>query len=434
MNGFLISAPMSGHGKTTVSVGLMAALVRRGLTVQPFKCGPDYIDTKFHQRITGRESVNLDLFFADETHIQELYSHYGSNADVCVVEGMMGLFDGYSKDKGSAAQIARALNLPVVLVVDASHAAYSMAALLQGYTRFNAEIKVCGVIFNKVGSSRHELMLREVCEDTGVECLGCIPRRESLNVGSRYLGLDFSENHVDDLEQMEQWVDLDRLLSLCSSDSNYRLIRQSHHLQIYNSDHNLKNCHNRVVMACNDESFSFFYKETIDTFASVVRFNPETEVPQLDACDLLYLPGGYPERHAEALTRNKAARSAISEYAEQGGGIWAECGGMMYLCKEILTDEGSWAMCGVLPYTVSARTADRKLSLGYRQFEMDGNQYRGHEFHYSQFVGEVPQSAVQIYDAMGHAVPSPIIRYKNVWASYTHIYIKPTPSPFQKKG
>lgn len=409
MKGFLISAPMSGHGKTTVSAGLMAALVRRGLTVQPFKCGPDYIDTKFHRRVTGRESVNLDLFFADEQHLQELYSSYGSDADVCIVEGMMGLFDGYSKDRGSAAHIAHTLHLPVVLVVDASHAAYSMAALLQGYTRFSAEITVCGVIFNKVGSARHEQMLREVCEDTGVECLGCIPRRDTLAVGTRYLGLDFSANLCH--EQMEQWVDIDRLLTLSSSKSDSRVETANRSVNPF-----------RVVMACSDESFSFFYKETIDSFASVIRFNPETDVPQLVDCDLLYLPGGYPERHAAALTLNEAARRAIRDYAERGGRIWAECGGMMYLCHEILTDEGAWAMCGVLPYTVSARAADRRLSLGYRQFEMDGRQYRGHEFHYSQFVGDTPKSAVQVYDASGNPVATPVIRHKNILASYTHLY------------
>ena len=178
----------------------------------------------------------------------------------------------------------------------------------------------------------------------------------------------------------------------------------------------------RALIARNKESFSFLYQETIDSFAQVRFFDPETEVPSFDDIDLLYLPGGYPEKHPEALVKNEACRKAIKAYVEQGGRVVAECGGMMYLCQSILTDEGDYPMCGVLPYRITARKADRKLSLGYRQFELDGKSYRGHEFHYTQFLGEVPVSATQVYDAKGNPVPTPVFRYKNVLASYTHLY------------
>ena len=178
----------------------------------------------------------------------------------------------------------------------------------------------------------------------------------------------------------------------------------------------------RALIARNKESFSFLYQETIDSFAQVRFFDPETEVPDFSGIDLVYLPGGYPEKHLEALVGNEACRKAIRDYAEQGGRIVAECGGMMYLCESIVTDEGEYPMCGVLPYKISARKADRKLSLGYRQFMLDGKEYRGHEFHYTQFVGEVPKSIVQVYDAKGEPVPTPVFRYKNVLASYTHLY------------
>ena len=160
----------------------------------------------------------------------------------------------------------------------------------------------------------------------------------------------------------------------------------------------------------------------IDSFGKVNFFDPERDVPDLNDIDLLYLPGGYPEKHLEALVSNEACRRAIRAFAETGGRIVAECGGMMYLCKSIVTDEGEFPMCGVLPYSITARRADRRLSLGYRRFILDGKEYRGHEFHYTQFLGEVPKSITQVYDAKGNPVPTPVFRYKNVLASYTHLY------------
>ena len=209
-----------------------------------------------------------------------------------------------------------------------------------------------------------------------------------------------------------------------------------------------------TLIARNAESFSFIYQENIDRLGNVRFFDPEKDVPQLDGIDLLYLPGGYPEKHVEALVANEACRKAIKRFAEQGGRIVAECGGMMYLCRSIVTDDGEYPMCDVLPYAITARTCDRKLSLGYRRFELDGKEYRGHEFHYTQFFSEksgrstlgrlplgddrrrlpkqegkkaerqggTPASVAQVYDAKGNPVPTPVFRYRNVLASYTHLY------------
>lgn len=178
----------------------------------------------------------------------------------------------------------------------------------------------------------------------------------------------------------------------------------------------------RTLIARNAESFSFIYQENIDSLENVTFFDPETEVPCLDDVTLLYLPGGYPEKHLEALVRAEETRRVIKEYAERGGRIIAECGGMMYLCEQIVTNEDEFPMCGVLPYTITARKQDCKLSLGYRRFTLDGKEYRGHEFHYTQFLGAAPSSAVQVYNAKGEPVDTPVIRYKNVLASYTHLY------------
>ncbi len=413
---FMIAAPTSGSGKTTIARGLMALLTEKGLKVQPFKCGPDYIDTKFHTAVCGRPSINLDSFMASPAHIKELFAHYGEDADVCLVEGMMGLFDGYDREQGSAYEIARVLDIPVVLVVDAKSAAYSMAALISGFINFRKDIRIAGIIYNKVGSPRHYQMLQQVCEDLGIECFGYLPKNPSLEQGSRYLGLDFTEKAeskelVRLLEEHVRWEALSKLfvptLGTFHSQAGNNLFPA---------------WEQKVLLARNEESFSFLYQEAVDSFTSVRFFNPETEEPSWDGIDLLYLPGGYPEKHLEALVKNEACRKAIKDFAERGGRIFAECGGMMYLCERIVTDDGEYPMCGVLPYSITARKADRKLSLGYRRFEIDGKEYRGHEFHYTQFLGNTPESIVQVYNAKGEPVSTPVFRFKNVLASYTHLY------------
>lgn len=289
---FLIAAPTSGSGKTTVSRGLMALLKARGLNVQPYKCGPDYIDTKFHERACSRPSVNLDLFMASAAHVEQVYARYAAGADVCVVEGMMGMFDGYSRDRGSSAEVARLLHLPVVLVVDARSAAYSQAPLLQGFLHFRQDIRFAGVIFNRVGSPRHFDMLREVCDDLQVECLGYLPKDPLLEQGSRYLGLDFSERETDEagrrlLAQLEAHVDIGRLLEAADVP-----------LPASRAGQCAAKRDGVIAVARNDESFSFLYTEHLDLlrrYGDVVFFDPEQSAPLPDGTRLLYLPGGYPE-------------------------------------------------------------------------------------------------------------------------------------------
>ncbi len=409
---FLIAAPSSGSGKTTIARGLMALLTGKGYRVQPFKCGPDYIDTKFHEAVCGRPSINLDTFMASAEHVRELFVRYGAEADVCIAEGMMGFFDGYDREKGSSYEIARVLDIPVVLVVDARHAAYSMAALLSGFINFRKDVHIAGVIFNQVGSERHFQMLQQVCDDLNLTCFGYLSKEASLEQDSRYLGLDFSELGPSrwGCGQAFSHIDVDRLLSVCRIPEPAIRPAPQHP------------CQGNVLVARNQESFSFLYQETTDQFAHVSYFDPEQDVPDLNGIDLLYLPGGYPEKHLEALVRNEACRKAIKDYAESGGRVVAECGGMMYLCESIVTDDDAYPMCSVLPYSITARQADRKLSLGYRRFVLNGQEYRGHEFHYTQFEGKVPPSVTQVYNAKGQPVATPVMLYKHVLASYTHLY------------
>ena len=439
---FLIAAPTSGAGKTTVACGLMALLSQRGLKVQPFKCGPDYIDTKYHAQACRRPSINLDLFLAGEAHLEQLFARYAEGADVCVVEGMMGMYDGYDHDVGSSGDIARRLQLPVVLVVDARSAAYSIAPLLSGFINFRKEVHVAGVIFNRVGSDAHYRALREVCDDLGITCLGRLPRRAALEMGSRYLGLDFSQHVGTDERQLlvsllEEHVDIPLLLKKTSGQRTAKLRTFSENIRTFGSNFFDVSAPHHIVVAANDESFSFIYQEFVDRLRKVGEptfLNPEADLPIPADTDFLYLPGGYPEKHAAALSKAVRTKASIAEYIERGGRVLAECGGMIYLSTGICFDDATpehrrfEPMVGVFPFVVSAMKEHRKLSLGYRRMELDGHELRGHEFHYTQLLPvegvSLPPSACQVYNARGERVATPVFRYKNVVASYTHLYFK----------
>ena len=442
---FLIAAPTSGSGKTTVSRGLMALFMKKGLKVQPFKCGPDYIDTKYHEAVCGRPSVNLDTFMASQEHVSSLYARYSADADVAVVEGMMGMYDGYDRDRGSSAEVARLLGIPVVLVADAKSAAYSMAPLLSGFINFRPDIRIAGVIFNRVGS-RHYRMLQEVCEDLNVTCLGYLPKQKELEQESRHLGLDFSRSkETEGLDMLagllEEHVDWELLLSTTGLPLPAAAVKEKPVLSEPGKLH--------VSVARNEESFSFLYAEHLDILrrmGTVTFFNPEHDRPIPQETDLLYLPGGYPENRLEELAGARLARESIRSYIEAGGRTLAECGGMIYLSQSVLsdgdTDGGSAGSCvgnignemvGVLPFSITNERKRRKLTLGYRRFDYNGWRLKGHEFHYTQFAVpetdgkeggacSLPLSIAQVYNAKGGKVTTPVFRYKNLIASYTHLY------------
>ena len=443
---FLIAAPTSGSGKTTVSRGLMVLFVKKGLKVQPFKCGPDYIDTKYHEAVCGRPSINLDTFMAFPEHVGGLYARYSADADVAVVEGMMGMYDGYDRDRGSSAEVARLLGIPVVLVVDAKSAAYSMAPLLSGFINFRPDIRIAGVIFNRVGSLRHYRMLQEVCEDLNVTCLGYLPKQKELEQESRHLGLDFSRSkETEGLDMLagllEEHVDWELLLSTTGLPLPAAAVEEKPILSEPGKLH--------ISVARNEESFSFLYAEHLDILrrmGTVTFFNPEQDRAIPQETDLLYLPGGYPENRLEELAGARLARESIRSYIEAGGRTLAECGGMIYLSQSVLsdgdTDGGSAGSCvgnignemvGVLPFSITNERKRRKLTLGYRQFDYNGWRLKGHEFHYTQFavpgtdgkeggVCSLPPSIAQVYNAKGEKVTTPVFRYKNLIASYTHLY------------
>lgn len=417
ISNFLIAAPSSGTGKTTLTLGLLRALKNRGLKVQPFKCGPDYIDTKFHTMVSENNSVNLDLFLSSNQHVKQLYNKYAGSADVSIIEGVMGLFDGYDKMKGSSAEIAATLEVPVILVVNAKAVAYSVAPLIYGFKNYYKNINLIGVIFNFVGSESHYKFLKEACSDVGVQSLGYLPKNTEMEIPSRHLGLTLDEKYRFDefadkvASIVEEYIDIDTLLEITKS--KIKSVNETSFISALNE---LK------IAVAQDEAFNFVYHENIENLkklGTISFFSPLRDSKLPDA-DFVYLPGGYPELYAKQLSENTDMLSSMKQYAEHGGKILAECGGMMYLSSTIIDSKGkTYPMVNVLNQVASME--NMKLKLGYRQFCYNNIEFKGHEFHYSDIRSE-GESIVPIYTAKGIKVNTKLLRYKNVIAGYTHIY------------
>ncbi|MDR1755476.1 MAG: cobyrinate a,c-diamide synthase [Culturomica sp.] len=419
ISGFLIAAPHSASGKTTVTLGLLKALSNRGYKVQPFKCGPDYIDTKYHNLASGSTSVNLDLFLSSERHVQDLYARYASQSDVCITEGVMGLFDGYDKMKGSSAEIAKVLNLPVVLVVNAKSVAYSVAPLLYGFKNFDKDVRIAGVIFNFVASENHYGFLRQACMDAGIQSFGYLPKRMDLEIPSRHLGLSLEKEHLFDdfagkaASAIAEHIDLDALVAATRTRVDVPVLQR---VQVESA------CPDVKIAVASDEAFNFMYRENIEYLkkrGAVTFFSPLNDSSLPDA-DFIYLPGGYPELFLEQLSKNNELHRQIRSYVDRGGKMLAECGGMMFLSSSVTDQDGcEYPMVGVFSHKASMQ--GMKLNVGYRQFEYNGLSVKGHEFHYSHTEND-GSSIVQQYNARNVPVGTKLWRYKNVLAGYTHLY------------
>lgn len=415
----LIGALHSGSGKTTFTMGILRALQRQGLQVQPFKCGPDYIDTRFHALAAGRESVNLDTWLASERHVRDLYARYGADADACVVEGVMGLFDGYDRMAGSSAAIARLLDIPVVLVVGARSMAYTVAAQLHGMKTFLPGLRLAGVVFNQVSSENHFRFLAQACEDAGLRCFGWLPKVPDLEIPSRHLGLTLAAG-----QEMERWID--RAADLVTRCLDLPALLEAVSVAAAEAPAEASAAPGTLRIAvARDAAFNFTYRENLSRLSQLgqVRYFSPLAGDPLPEADLVYLPGGYPELFAAELSSRRETMQQLRDYAESGGRILAECGGMIYLSKAIEGVEGGpYPLCGVLPF--SATMDGARLHLGYRRLvDAAGREWRGHEFHYSAVTApDALPSVAQQYDARGGAVATPLYRYKNVIAGYTHLY------------
>ncbi|MFE9471487.1 cobyrinate a,c-diamide synthase [Streptomyces griseofuscus] len=434
----VVAAPSSGSGKTTVATGLMAAFAARGLAVSPHKVGPDYIDPGYHALATGRTGRNLDAYLCGPELVAPLFLHGARGCDIAVVEGVMGLYDGAAGEGelASTAQVAKLLGAPVVLVVDASAQSRSVAALVHGFVSWDPQVRVGGVILNKVGSARHEELLREALDSVGVPVLGALRRARPVETPSRHLGLvPVAERRALAVSAVSEMAEL--VSRGCDLPALERLARSAGTVPGGPAPWapGLSPTHDgpspstegpkpRVAVA-GGPAFTFSYAEHTELLtaagAEVVTFDPlhDEELPEGTAG--LVVGGGFPEVYAAELSANEPLRKAVAELALSGAPVAAECAGLLYLCREL---DGS-PMCGVLDAT--ARMAER-LTLGYRDavavgdsvLAAAGTRMRGHEFH--RTVVEPGAGAAPAWGIRGRERRLEGFVQRGVHASYLHTH------------
>ena len=423
-DGLVIAAPRSGSGKTVVTLGLLAALRQRGVVVAPAKTGPDYIDPTFLARAALRDAVNLDPWAMTPRRLKELAGLQATGADLLLVEGVMGLFDGAADNTGSTADLAAVLDLPVVLVVDAERQSQSVAALIAGFARWRTDVRVGGVILNRVASTRHERMLSEAVAQTGVALLGALPRKPDMVLPERHLGLVLP-GEVDGFDPflaaaagaVGDYVDLDALRHLASplpeaGGSTAPLPPLGQHIAI-----------------ASDAAFAFVYPHLLDGWralgATLSFFSPLADQAPDPAADAIFLPGGYPELHGAQLAAAGAFKAALVAARDRGALIYGECGGFMVLGEAIVDKGGaSHAMAGLLP--VTTRIDRPRRVLGYRRLIQSGDlpwpgHLMGHEFHYSSAKQTRLTPLFAATDARGEPLPPMGAVLGRVMGSYAHV-------------
>ncbi|GCL74408.1 cobyrinate a,c-diamide synthase [Paenibacillus naphthalenovorans] len=438
----VIAGTGSGAGKTTVTLGLMAALRRRGLTVQGFKCGPDYIDPTYHKAVTGRPSRNLDSWMLTSETVKEIYGRASKDADVSVIEGVMGLYDGKDplSNTGSTAEIGMLLQLPVLLVVNCQSMARSAAAIVKGFQLLEPNVRIAAVFANKVGSDGHYRIVKQAIEqECGIPVIGFLKREDQLALPERHLGLvpsiergemgGFFEELADRLEQN---TDLDRLLELASAAEPPAVEPP----KLFAPPARLYQV--RMAVAY-DAAFHFYYSENLELLehygAKLVYFSPLAGEPLPEGVQGLYIGGGFPEEFAEALSREEAVAGSIRKALESGLPTLAECGGFMYLTQAIEDTQGrSYPMLGLIPGKVVMQP--KLAALGLREITgtpdnflfRDGDIARGHEFHYSTYVPAEAVEPAPAYETKGlrGTKKDGCLLYRTV-AGYTHLHFASNP-------
>lgn len=440
----MIAGTHSGVGKTSVTLGLARALARRGRAVRAFKAGPDFLDALWLGSAAGHPPRNLDSWMAGAA-LPHVFHHAARDAELVLVEGMMGLFDGVhpSSDEGSSAHLAKRLGLPVILVVDASAMASSVAALVKGFQTFDPALRVVGVIANRVGGEAHAAMIREALLPLGLPLLGALPRMEA-SLPERHLGLVSPEGGastgiLDALAQhVELHADLSRLELLAREAGSLPLPQGVE--DPFNPSHVAapRGKPLRVALA-HDEAFHFYYEDNLDLLrmrgAELINFSPLRD-EALPHCDLLLLGGGYPEEHARALSANTRLIQSLRHFAKEGR-IYAECGGLMYLARDIDSLEGDlFPMAGVLPATCVM--GSRLAQIGYRNIVTEGPwlgglSLRGHEFHYSHMTGfSMGSSACTLQHPRSTEIRSDGYQSGRIFATYAHLYWPSQPEFVEK--
>src|SRR3989442_6791591 len=446
MKAFVVAGTHSGVGKTTMTLGLLAALQRRGYTVQGFKVGPDFIDPGHHTAITGTPSYNLDGWMLSRDYNYQRFARSLQGKDIGVVEGVMGLFDGYDgkSEAGSTAEMAKWLGLPVILIVDASAMARSVAALIHGFQSFDRDLQVAGVIFNRIGGSGHLQYLREALQGRpGITILGGLPHNERIAIPERHLGLVTQEEHSLTPERIahlasfiEDNLDLALLLQLTSLHSALRTPHSALGMGVWETGKRVR------FGVARDEAFCFYYPDNLELLeqagAEIVFFSPIHDSHLPPGLQGLYLGGGYPEGHAQQLAANTTIRQEITAYIEQGRVVYAECGGFMYLTEGIRDVQGTlFPMVGVYPTVV--RMLPRLKALAYVEVEVEKTtglfplgRARGHEFHYSKLDRQDfcsgPIETLYHVRKRPDDVPRPEgYLYKQCLAGYIHLHFGSNP-------
>ncbi len=435
----VIAGVRSGVGKTTIATGIMGALTRRGHRVQPFKAGPDYIDPSYHQLACGVPSRNLDTWLLPHPTVTELFRRASGADKVCVVEGVMGVYDGHSSltEEGSTAQLAKLLDAPVILVADAAKVARSVAAEVLGYQQFDPDLRIAGVILNGVGGPRHlEFCQPQIEETTGLPVLGYLPRREQFVQPERHLGLiptvegTVVQEWYDALiAQVEETIDLDAVLRLADTANPPEGAPQ-----VYPAEPQPRRA--RIAIAL-DKAFSFYYQDSLDLLeawgAELVPFSPladESLPPQVGG---VYIGGGFPEMFARELAENRPMLESVRQALARDLPVYAECGGLMYLGQSLSDLEGAdFPMVGAIP--VVSSMSNSRLTLGYREVEAcadtplleSGQRIRGHEFHWS-VLEETPDPGQAVYRVVDQENRPEGFRIGSIWASYIHIHLGSAP-------
>ncbi len=436
--GLMIAGTASGVGKTTVALALIAAMRRRGLVVQPFKGGPDFLDTGHHSRMSGRIARNLDTWMLGPEANADVLAQGRRGADAVVVEGMMGLFDGKDglSEVGSTAEIAKLLALSVVLVVDAGKSARSVGAVVLGFEKFDPSLRLAGVILNNVASERHFAMLKSAIESAcATPVLGWVPREPAATIPERHLGLHAAPNEPQEdamlevfAELAERHLDMDQIVTLaCGSPSAVP------HAGSTEASEDVGPV--RIGVA-RDKAFSFYYEDNLDLLreagAEIVPFSPLEDDALPKDLDAIYLGGGYPELYAAQLSANMGMLAGVREFAASGRLVYAECGGMIYLSKSLSSLSGQGhPMAGVLP--MQFEMTERLVSFGYVTVKVTddcllgtaGTEVRGHSFHYSRIVGvpDLPVSYRVQYSLSGREEVEGF-RAGGVLASYVHLHFR----------
>jgi cobyrinic acid a,c-diamide synthase len=435
----IIAGTGSNVGKTTVTLALLAAFTARGRIVQSFKAGPDFIDPGHHSAVTGRPSRNLDGWMLGREVNRAIFTRAAAGADLSILEGMMGLFDGSSplSEQGSTAELAKQLDAPVLLVIDGSAMARSAAAMVEGFARFDPALNVAGVLFNRVNSDGHYRLLKAAVEQrTKVAVAGYLRTDQSASIPDRHLGLitAIERGSADLYRRLAQaaieTVDLDLIVKLADSSGDFAAAPVAPVK---------KNIGREVrIGIAHDRAFCFYYHDNLDLLeaegARLIRFSPMSD-HMLPDVGLLYLGGGYPELYGAVLADNLPMRRAIRDFAERGGVIYAECGGMMYLTNAIRDFDGrSHEMVGLFPAEAIMRKPG--LTLGYRTVELSrpcilgecGSVVRGHEFHYSTLSATGPLDyACGLNDARGESKGPDGLVMKKTLALYTHLHFASEP-------